>query len=243
MNAWLTLADPTAAEAVAAAGYDAVTVDLQHGSATLEDLPAILAAVEQTPAVPLVRLRWNDPGTTMRALDLGVRGAICPMVGSRAEADAFVAACRYPPDGWRSYGPIHRAFGAGREQTQRANEAILTFAMIETAEGLANVHEIASASGLDGLYVGPADLSLSLGLDTFADLGDPRLSSALDGVVGAATANGIVAGVHAPSPDAVAVAVERGFRFIGAAVDAELLRAAAPDPLRHAREAVERLRR
>ena len=124
----------------------------------------------------------------MRALDLGVRGVICPMVGSRAEAEAFVGACRYPPAGTRSYGPIHGAFGQGREQTSAADAAVLLFAMIETADGLANVDEIAATPGLDGLFVGPADLSLAMGLDTFADLTDPVLLGMLDTIVEAANA-------------------------------------------------------
>jgi 4-hydroxy-2-oxoheptanedioate aldolase len=156
-------------------------------------------------------------------LDVGARGIVCPMVGSRAEAESFVAACRYPPDGVRSYGPVHGAFGIGREHIDRANATILTFAMIETAEGFANLDAIASTTGLDGLYVGPSDLSLGLGLDTFADLDDPKLLEALDAVVEAATRHGVVPGVHATSPEKSRAMAERGFRFVTPAVDAALL--------------------
>ena len=135
--AWLTLESPASAAAVASAGFDAVVVDLQHGHATFEHLPHLLAAITRTPALPFVRAAWNHPADLMRALDLGVRGVICPMIGSRAEAEAFVAACRYPPVGTRSYGPIQAAFGRGLEQTKAAEEAILLFAMIETADGFA----------------------------------------------------------------------------------------------------------
>jgi 4-hydroxy-2-oxoheptanedioate aldolase len=145
------------------------------------------------------------------------------MIGSRAEAEAFVAACRYPPLGIRSYGPVHGALGAGREHVRRANEVILTFAMIETAEGFENLDEIASVPGLDGVYVGPSDLSLALGLETFADLSDPRLLEALDAVVDAAKRHEIVAGVHAPSPERTAAMAERGFRFVTPAVDTTLV--------------------
>ena len=184
--AWLTLESPASAAAVASAGFDAVVVDLQHGHATLEGLPHLLAAIARTPALPFVRAAWNHPADLMRALDLGVRGVICPMIGSRAEAEAFVAACRYPPVGTRSYGPIQGAFGRGLEQTRAAEDAILLFAMIETADGFANLDEIASTPGLDGLFVGPADLSLGMGLDTFADFTDPALLAALDSIVAAA---------------------------------------------------------
>jgi 4-hydroxy-2-oxoheptanedioate aldolase len=233
--AWLSLESPAAAAAVASSGFDAVVVDLQHGHATLEDLPHLLAAITRTPAVPFVRTAWNHPADLMRALDLGVRGVICPMVGSRAEADAFVAACRYPPVGARSYGPIHAAFGRGREHTTAAEEAILLFAMIETAEGLADLDEIAATPGLDGLFVGPADLSLGMGLATFAEFTDPALLAALDSIVGAADERGLTPGIHAPSPPDAGAMADRGFRFVSSASDDDLLRGAAQASLRETR--------
>ena len=233
--AWLTFESPAAASILASAGFDAVVVDLQHGHATLESLPHLLAAIPPE-AMPFVRAAWNHPADLMRALDLGARGVICPMIGSRGEADAFVAACRYPPQGTRSYGPIHGAFGRGPEQTGAANDAVLLFAMIETADGFANLEEIAATPGLDGLFVGPADLSLGLGLDTFADLTDPALLKALDEVLAAADGHDLVPGIHAPSPSAAAAMAERGFRFVSSAVDEDLLQEAAERAVRGARE-------
>jgi 4-hydroxy-2-oxoheptanedioate aldolase len=227
LAAWLTLESPSAAGVVASAGFDAVVVDLQHGHATLQDLPHLLAAIEPSEVVPFVRASWNDPTKLMRSLDLGARGVICPMIGSRAEADAFVGACRYPPAGLRSYGPIRAAFGEGHEQTTDAENTILLFAMIETADGLANVEEIAATPGLDGLFVGPADLSLALGLGTFADLTDPDLLEHLDTILDAANRHGITPGIHAPSPPRATEMATRGFRFVSCAVDEDLLRDAA----------------
>ncbi|HET7236885.1 MAG TPA: aldolase/citrate lyase family protein [Actinomycetota bacterium] len=232
LNVWLGSADPATAAGLASAGFDAAVVDLQHGRASLDTLEAIVAVIEPTGTVPFVRIRWNDPGLVMRALDLGARGLICPMVNSAAEAEAFARACRYPPLGVRSYGPVHGAFGSGREQTERANEAVLAFAQIETAEGLANVAEIAATPGLDGLYVGPADLSLTLGLHTFADLSDRALLEALDRVLEAAARAGAVAGIHAPSTDEAITMAGRGFRFIGAATDADPDAARVPASVR-----------
>ena len=223
LNAWLTLEGAASAAAVAAAGFDSVTLDLQHGAAEPHDAARIFAAVEAAGATPLARVRWNDPAELMRMLDVGARGIVCPMIGSRAEAEAFVAACRYSPLGIRSYGPVHGALGAGREHVRRANEVIITFAMIETADGFENLDEIASTPGLDGVYVGPSDLSLGLGLDTFADLGDPRLLEALDAVVDTAKRHEIVPGVHAPSPERTAAMSERGFRFLTPVVDTTLV--------------------
>lgn len=222
LNAWLVLDGAAPASAVASAGFDSVTLDLQHGAGSIERAGDVFAAVEAH-AVPLVRPRWNDPGEIMRLLDLGARGVICPMVGSPDEAQALVAASRYPPAGTRSYGPVRGAFGAGSDHVRRADGETLVFAMIETLDGLRDVGEIASTPGLDGLYVGPADLSLALGLSTFADLTDPNLLEALDRIVAEANAHGVVPGVHAPSPEASARMVERGFRFVCPAVDADLL--------------------
>ncbi len=225
--AWLMLGDHTSAGVVAAAGFDAVAIDLQHGAATLGRLGEIVAAIEPTGAVPFVRVAWNDPAELMRVLDLGARGVICPMIGSPQEAETFVAACRYPPAGMRSYGPVRAAFGTGTDQTTRANETIVTFAMIETADGLEEVDSIAATPGLDGVFVGPGDLSLALGLSSFADLTDPRMLEALDTVLGAAERHGIVAGVFAPDPDRAVEMAARGFRFVAPVVDADLLRQAA----------------
>jgi 4-hydroxy-2-oxoheptanedioate aldolase len=233
--AWLSLESPAAAAAVASAGFDAVVVDLQHGHATLADLPGLSATLESSPAVPFVRAAWNHPADLMRSLDLGFRGVICPMVGSRAEAEAFVAACRYPPVGTRSYGPIDGAFGRGRDHTRASEETILLFAMIETAEGLANLDEIASTPGLDGLFVGPADLSLGMGLDTFADLTDAALLAALDSVIAVALDRDLVPGIHAPSSSDAAAMARRGFRFVSCAADEDLLREAADVALRETR--------
>lgn len=235
--AWLSLESPAAAAAVASAGFDAVVVDLQHGHATLADLPGLSATLGNSPAVLFVRSAWNHPADLMRSLDLGFRGVICPMVGSGAEAEAFVGACRYPPVGTRSYGPIQAAFGRGRDHTRAAEDATLLFAMIETAKGLANLDEIASTPGLDGLFVGPADLSLGTGLDSFADLTDPPLLAALDSVIAVALDHDLVPGIHAPSPPDAAAMARRGFRFVSCAVDEELLRNAADAALRDTRGA------
>jgi 4-hydroxy-2-oxoheptanedioate aldolase len=223
--AWLLLDTPAAAATAAAAGVDAVSIDLQHGAATLDRLADILAAVDATPATPFVRLAWNDPAEIMRVLDVGARGLICPMISTLEQASAFVGACRYPPDGIRSYGPIRATFGAGREHTTAANAAVMPFAMIETAEGLDNVDDIAATPGLTGLFVGPTDLSLDLDLEALADFQNPQLLEALDRILAACDRNDLVPGIHAPAPDdAAATMIEKGFRLVSFAVDTDVLR-------------------
>jgi 4-hydroxy-2-oxoheptanedioate aldolase len=235
LNAWSTFGGASAASVLAAAGFDAVTVDLQHGEHTFERLGEVVGEIGRAGAVPFVRLRWNDPAGVMRALDLGAHGVICPMVDTAEDAAAFVRFCRYPPLGVRSYGPVRSAFGTGRGQADAANAAILAFAQIETAAGWANVERICATPGLDGVYVGPADLSLALGFESFADLGSHDLLEALDRVVVAASEHAVVPGIHAPSIDRATEMVRRGFRFVGAAGDTELLRRGAADSIERTR--------
>jgi 4-hydroxy-2-oxoheptanedioate aldolase len=235
-NAWVTFPGVAAATILARAGFDAVTVDLQHGEHTQAGLGEAVAAIEHAGAVPFARIAWNDPASVMRAVDLGTRGLICPMVSSAEEAESFVRYCRYPPRGARSYGPVRSAFGTGRDQTEAANDAVVAFAQIETAEGWANVESICSTEGLDGVYVGPADLSLTLGFDGFADLGSIEMRDALARVVRACSSGGIVAGIHAPASIDGSVDMARmGFRFIGAAGDRELLTGSAAETLERVR--------
>ena len=182
-NAWLTIPSPWTAELVAAAGFDSVTIDLQHGLIGYETAVAMLQAMSGSDAVPLARLEWNDPATIMRMLDAGALGLICPLINTAAECAAFVGACRYPPAGYRSYGPIRAGLRWGTDYFAQANVSVTALAMIETAQGLENVAEIAATPGLDGLYVGPFDLSISLGLARPADFTDPVLLAALDAVL------------------------------------------------------------
>ena len=236
LNAWVTFPGVAAATILASAGFDGVTVDLQHGEHTEAGLGEAAEAIERAGAVPLARIAWNDPASVMRALDLGARGLICPMVNSAEEAESFVRYCRYPPRGARSYGPVRSAFGVGPEQTEAANDAVLAFAQIETAEGWANVEGICSTEGLDGVYVGPADLSLTLGLGGFADLASTEMREALSRVVEACSSGQITSGIHAPASIESAVEMARiGFRFIGAAGDRELLAGSAAETLERVR--------
>jgi 4-hydroxy-2-oxoheptanedioate aldolase len=234
-NAWSTFPGVASATVLAGAGFDAVTVDLEHGEHTAAGLGEAVEAIERAGAVPFVRLPWNDPASIMRALDLGARGLICPMVNSAEEALAFVRYCRYPPLGARSYGPVRSAFGARREQTEPANEAVLAFAQIETAEGFANVEAICGTEGLDGVYVGPADLSLTLRFQGFADLGADEMRKALARIVEASTSGGIVPGIHSPTADQAIEMMRAGFRFVGAAGDRELLSGSGAETLARVR--------
>ena len=139
LNGWCQLPDSISAEVMAHQGWDSVSVDLQHSAVSEAAAITMLQAISTTDAVPLVRTPWNEPGVIMRLLDAGAYGVICPMVNNRADAEAFVAACRYPPDGIRSNGPYRALMYGGGDYQAHANAEIVTLAMIETREAMANL--------------------------------------------------------------------------------------------------------
>ncbi len=227
LNGWLQLPSALAAEIMVHQGFDSVTIDMQHGLMGFETAVSMLQAISTTEATPVVRVPWNQPSAIMQMCDAGAYAIICPMVNTRAEAEAFVAACRFPPAGIRSYGPVRASLYGGSGYVQNANHLVATIAMIETAEALANVAEIASTPGLDALYIGPADLSISLGGEERADYTEPMLVEALHAVLASAQRFGIVAGLHCATPEYAHKAVGMGFQFVTPCADASLLAAGA----------------
>ena len=227
LNGWLHIPSPYAAELMAHAGYDSLTVDLQHGPPDFKDTLKMMQAISTTQTVPLVRVPWNDPGLIMRLLDAGSYGVICPMVNTREDAERFVGACRYPPQGYRSFGPYRATLYAGADYAEHADEEILTMAMIETREALENVDDIMSVPGLDAVFIGPADLGQSLGEGPGMDRTEPALVEAIDAVLEAAVRNGLVTGIFTGSVEYASRMVEKGFRFVTVLSDGRLLTAAA----------------
>ncbi len=227
LNGWLQLNSPYAAEIMAHQGWDSLTIDMQHGPVAYRDTLAMLPAIATTETAPLARVPWNEPGIIMKMLDAGCYGIICPMVNSREEALAFVGACRYPPLGFRSYGPNRARLYAGPDYPERANETVVAMAMIETADALANLDGILSVPGLDAIYVGPADLSQSLGLIPPAGLAHPTILEALERILEAAARHHIVPGIHTGSVEEALAMQELGFRFCTVLSDAGLLARAA----------------
>jgi len=223
LNGWLHIPSMWSAELMAHAGWDSLTVDLQHGMHSVETAIQLMQAISTTDTVPLARVAWNEPGTIMRLLDAGAYGIICPMINSRAECEAFVGACRYPPEGYRSLGPTRARVYAGADYAQHANDEVLTMAMVETREALANIDAIASVPGLDMIFVGTGDLRLSLTGGIGFDSDDAQVDSALDAVVAACERNGLIAGVFTASPAYARRMIARGFRFVTVKTDSMLL--------------------
>jgi 4-hydroxy-2-oxoheptanedioate aldolase len=141
-------------------GFDVLTADMQHGNMG-ETAVAMMVAILQPTPCPLCAPP-NDPAHIMRMLDGGSYGIVCPMISNREDAEKFIGACHYPPDGYRSFGPRRAMLYAGNDYQQNANRTIITMAMIETAEAMTKLDEIMSTPGLDSIYVGPADLSISM---------------------------------------------------------------------------------
>lgn len=232
---WLSIPSSWTAEIMAHAGFDALVVDMQHGLADQGQMLGMLQAIDAAGRPALVRAAWNEPSALMRALDCGARGVICPMVGSGEECEAFVAACRYPPRGIRSFGPTRSLVSIGPDYLARSRDCSLAFAQIETAEGLANLEAIASVPGLDGLYAGPYDLSLALGLPEPGDLDHPGLLRALGAIVDAAARHGLVPAIYTNAPEAGLRMAGLGYRMINIATDTSLLQTGAVLAARNAR--------
>jgi len=230
VNGWLSIGNSFSAEIMAAQGYDSVTVDIQHGAVDYQSAVTMFQAMRASGVTPMARVPWLDAGIIMKMLDAGAYGIICPMINSRAEAEKLVSYVRYAPLGTRSFGPTRANFSAGANYAAEANDQILCFAMVETAEAMENLNDIVSTPGLDAVYVGPADLTLSLAggrLTPAFDREEPEMIEAINKIVQAARAAGIRAGLHTGSPDYAARAIGWGFNLVTVSNDVRLLAGAA----------------
>ena len=195
-GAWLSIPSSYVAEAVSHQGFDYVCVDLQHGMIDYPDATEMILAIHAAGSVPVARVPSNELGAINRMLDAGAMGIIVPMIETLDDVRAAVRACRYPPDGGRSFGPNRAAFAAGPDYFETANENVLCIPMIETRGALDAVEEIVAEPGVDAVYVGPNDLSLSLGQPPGSDNPDPY-QSAYRRIAAACAEAGVVAGIHA----------------------------------------------
>ena len=211
---WISIANTFTAEIMARQGFDAVCVDMQHGVTGLSNLMEMLQAVSATDAAPVVRVGWNEPAAIMKALDFGASAIIVPLINNAAEARKAVSACRYPPVGDRSSGPIRALQIYGPEYFSKANDEILLMAMIETKEGLNNLEEICATPGVDVIYIGPADLSYALGMAPRADNPDPVHMSTCERIKEAAHRHGKKVCMHCAGAEFAAASVKRGFDMV-----------------------------
>jgi len=214
VGGWLSIPHCFATEVMAHTGVDWLCVDMQHGCVDYSDAVTMLTAISTTDVTPLVRVPWNEPAMIMKVLDAGAYGVIVPMVSNRAEAERAVAACRYPPKGMRSNGPNRVLLYAGPDYQKHANDEVICAAMVETAEGIEKLDEIASTPGLDAIYIGPTDLALALGLPPVMDNDEPKHIATVNRILEACKRNKIVAGIHTNSAKFTQRYIDQGFQMV-----------------------------
>jgi 4-hydroxy-2-oxoheptanedioate aldolase len=219
VGAWLSVGNVHVAETIANAGFDWVCLDMQHGLIAYSDLLRMLPAISTTETTPLVRVSSNSLPEINKALDAGAMGVIVPLVNTAEEAAAAASACRYPPDGTRSFGPTRAALYGGRGYAAEANSQIACIVMIETRAGLDNLEAIVSTPGVSGVYVGPADLALSLGLPPRGDTDEPRHLAAVEQILATCKRLGVPAGIHTGGLEWSKRRLAMGFDFVTLGTD------------------------
>lgn len=242
VNGWLAIPNGFSAETMAQQGWDSLTIDLQHGVVDYAGMIGMLQAISTTPTVPVVRVPWLEPGVLMKTLDAGAYAVICPMVNTREDAQKLVAYTHYAPRGMRSFGPVRASLYGGADYFDCANETVVRFAMIETAQAVENLDAILSVEGLDAVYIGPSDLSISLGCRPSFDELEPKAADAVDHILARAKAHGLVAGIHNGSTDAALARITRGFQFVTISSDARLMAAGAQQVVGRMRSALQAFR-
>ena len=235
LNGWLAIPNSYSAEIMAHQGWDAVTIDLQHGPVDFQAAVGMMQAISTTNAVPMARVPWNEAGIIMKLLDAGAYGIICPMINNREEAERFVSYGRYPPIGTRSMGPNRAVQYGGADYWQGSNEEVLLLAMIETREGLKNLDDILSVKGLSGVYVGPSDLSMAHGKPPTLDPSDSEVVEAIKLIAKKTHNKGLIAGVHTDGPKTALTRFEQGYHFSTILNDARLLAVAAAQAIKDVR--------
>ncbi|MNG95178.1 5-keto-4-deoxy-D-glucarate aldolase [compost metagenome] len=238
VNGFLSIPCAFVSELMAEQGYDALTIDLQHGVVDYQTAVGMLQALRASGVTPMVRVPWLEPASIMKALDAGAYGVVCPMINTAEQAARLVSYMRYPPAGVRSFGPTRASISAGADYGREANDNMLCFAMIETREALDNLAEIAATPGLDGLYIGPADLTIGLTGMRYAtgfDREEPEILEAIQHILSTAHAHGIKAALHCGSPAYALRALQWGFDMVTLANDVRMLTNAAGAALKQVR--------
>jgi 4-hydroxy-2-oxoheptanedioate aldolase len=238
VNGWLAIPSGFSAEVMAQCGWDSVTVDMQHGVQDYQSMVQCFQAMQAHPITPLVRVPWNEPGIIGKVLDGGAMGVVCPMVNTAAEAKALTDACMYPPLGKRSNGPIRAAmYGEASSYQATANNEILVIPMIETQAGVDNIDEILSVPGISGIYIGPSDLGLSLGMIPILDREEPVILGIYEKLLASCKKHGKWAGLHNGTAAYAGRMIQMGFQLTTIANDSGLMARAAREAVTATRKA------
>ena len=232
INSWLAIPSSFSAEVMANQGWDSLTIDMQHGLIDYPNAVSMLQAISTTETTPMARVNWNEPGQIMKILDAGCYGIICPMVSNRKEAEKFIQACQYPPKGYRSFGPIRASIYGGSDYAKHADEEILKLAMIETKEALEKLDEILDTPNLDGIYVGPADLSLAINEEPGFDRPEnTKAYKEILRILEAAKKRNLFAGLHNGTPEYAKKMLDKGFDLVTVGSDSRYIAAGAKSDL------------
>jgi 4-hydroxy-2-oxoheptanedioate aldolase len=232
VGGWCAIPSAFSAELMGRSGFDWVCIDTQHGLVGYDQMALMLQALSIAGTPAFVRVPWNTPGDIMKALDAGAQGVIVPMVNSADEARRAVGAGRYPPDGYRSWGPIRAALGVDGYSPASGNRRVVVAVMIETEAGVAAADEITAVPGVDAVYVGPNDLAVSHGMSPSADSFDEAHARIVERVLAACQRNGVVPGIHCGSIETAQRWRERGFRMFNVTSDAIFMRTGAAQVVR-----------
>jgi len=228
INSWLSIPSSFSAESMAQQSWDSLTIDMQHGLIDYSSAVSMLQAISTTNITPMARVNWNEPGQIMKILDAGCYGVICPMVSNRKEAEKFVQACQYPPKGYRSFGPIRASIYGGSDYAKHADDEILKLAMIETKEALEKLDEILDTPHLDGVYIGPADLSLAVGEEPgFDKPEDTKAYKEILRILEAAKKRNLLTGLHNGTAEYAQKMIKKGFNLVTVGSDSRYISAGA----------------
>jgi len=230
LNSFLSIPNSFTAEIMAAQGYDALTIDYQHGMIDFNDLFLMLQSIRHSGVTPICRVSGLDHAVISKVMDAGAMGIICPMINNRQQSEQLVQDCKYPPVGIRSFGPTRANFTVSSNYFYEANESTFCLAMIETQEAFNNLDDIASTPGLDGLYIGTADLTIGLNkgkLTPGFDRKEPEMIEAKKKILETAHKHKKVACLHCGTPEYAAQASEWGFDLVTITNDVRLLAGAA----------------
>ena len=238
INGWLAIPSSVSAEIMAHSGWDSLTIDVQHGLNDYSTSISMLQAISTTKTVPFARVPWNEPGIIMKMLDAGTYGIICPMINTQSECEKFVGACRYPSLGYRSFGPVRATIYGGDDYAEHSNNEIITMAMIETKTAVENLDSIIKVKGLDSIYIGPADLSLSYGQKPGFDVVDPPAYDAIEKIVKTSRQNNVFAGIHCGSVDYAMKMIDIGFQFVSIQSESRILSSATNEILKKMKKTI-----
>lgn len=244
LNGWCSIPSSFSAEIMAHQGFDSITIDMQHGLVDYQVATTMLQAISTTAVIPLTRVPWNDPGFLMKVLDAGSYGVICPMINTPEDAQALVRACKYPPTGFRSFGPIRaKYYGGGSthgggDYHHFANDETLVIPQIETREAIKNLDAILEVPGISAIYIGPSDLAMALGSEPRKGQSDPAVVEARQLILATAKRHGIPAGIHTNSTEVAVKMIKEGFQLTSLQSDDRFLMARAQEEVTAVRKGI-----